>query len=108
MLGSQKAEPIKLAGRALIDDGQMICGYVITHVTKERMTAAGELRCLDSAIASVTKEIDSALILKDEQRTAIKAFVDRKDVCRPSYGIRQKFNYSKYTWLVVVLTLLIE
>ena len=34
MLGSQKAEPIKLPGRALIDDGQMICGYVITHVIK--------------------------------------------------------------------------
>ena len=44
------------------------------------MTAAGELRCLDSAITSVIKEIDSAFILKDEQRTAIKAFVDRKDV----------------------------
>ncbi|MGL5156719.1 MAG: hypothetical protein ACRC9H_17650 [Aeromonas veronii] len=44
------------------------------------MTAAGEVRCLDSAITSVIKEIDSALILKDEQRTAIKAFVDGKDV----------------------------
>ena len=44
------------------------------------MTAAGEVRCLDSAITSVIKDIDSALILKDEQRTAIKAFVDGKDV----------------------------
>lgn len=44
------------------------------------MTAAGEVRCLDSAITSAIKEIDSALILKDEQRTAIKAFVDGKDV----------------------------
>ena len=44
------------------------------------MTAAGELRCIDSAIVSVVEEIDIALILKDEQRTAIKAFVDRKDI----------------------------
>ncbi|ROL03942.1 hypothetical protein DPX16_23377 [Anabarilius grahami] len=34
-----------------------------------------ELRCVDSAIASVIDDIDSALILKEEQRTAIKAFV---------------------------------
>jgi len=44
------------------------------------LTAAGELRCIDSTIASVVKEIDSPFILKDEQRTAIKAFVDWKDV----------------------------
>ncbi|KAG1929744.1 microphthalmia-associated transcription factor [Pimephales promelas] len=48
--------------------------------TETKMTAAGELRCIDSAIASVVKEIDSEFILKDEQRTAIKTFVDRKDV----------------------------
>ena len=35
------------------------------------MAAAGELRCVD---------IDSAFILKEEQRNAIKAFVDRKYV----------------------------
>ncbi|ROL42809.1 hypothetical protein DPX16_8555 [Anabarilius grahami] len=35
-----------------------------------------ELRCVDSAIASVIEDIDSAFILKEEQRTAIKAFVD--------------------------------
>ena len=29
---------------------------------------------------SVLKDIDSTLILKEEQRNAIKAFVDRKDV----------------------------
>ncbi|ROK35834.1 Gamma-aminobutyric acid type B receptor subunit 2 [Anabarilius grahami] len=34
-----------------------------------------ELRCVDSAIASVIDDIDSAFILKEEQRTAIKAFV---------------------------------
>jgi len=49
-----------------------------------KMTAAGELRCIDSAIKSVVKEIDSALIYlffkNFEQRTGIKAFVDRKDV----------------------------
>jgi len=42
-----------------------------------KLTAAGELRCIDSVIV---KEIDSTLILKDKQRTAIKAFVGRKDV----------------------------
>ena len=44
------------------------------------MAAAGELRCVDSAIESVLEDIDSALILKEEQRNAIKAFVDRKYV----------------------------
>ena len=44
------------------------------------MAAAGELRCVDSSIASVIEDIDSTFILKEEQRTAIKAFVNRKDV----------------------------
>ena len=44
------------------------------------MAAAGELRCVDAAIESVLEDIDSAFILKEEQRNAIKAFVDRKDV----------------------------
>ena len=37
------------------------------------MAAAGELRCVDSAIRSVLEDIDSKLILKEEQRNAIKA-----------------------------------
>ena len=44
------------------------------------MAAAGELRCVDSTIKSVLEDIDSALILKEEQRNVIKAFVDRKYV----------------------------
>ena len=44
------------------------------------MPAAGELRCVDAAIESVLEDIDSTFILKEEQRNAIKAFVDRKDV----------------------------
>ena len=44
------------------------------------MAAAGERRCVDSAIQSVLEDIDSAFILKEEQRNAIKAFVDRKYV----------------------------
>ncbi|ROK23451.1 ATP-dependent DNA helicase Q-like 3 [Anabarilius grahami] len=44
------------------------------------MAVVEELRCVDSAIASVIEDIDSAFILKEEQRTAIKAFVDGKDV----------------------------
>ena len=35
---------------------------------------------IDSAIKSVLEDIDSAFILKEEQRNAIKAFVDRKYV----------------------------
>ena len=38
------------------------------------------------AIKSVLE--DSAFILKEEQINAIKAFVDEKMFCRPSYGIR--------------------
>ena len=44
------------------------------------MAAAGELRSVDSAIQSVLEDIDSAFILKEEQRNAIKAFVERKYV----------------------------
>jgi len=40
------------------------------------MAAAGEFRCVNSAIASVIEDVHRALILKEEQRTAIKAFVD--------------------------------
>jgi len=58
------------------------------------MTAAGEMRFIDSAVASVVKWIDSAFILIDEQRTEIKAFVDRKELCPSSYMIRQKCNLS--------------
>ena len=50
--------PIKLSGRALYDDGQMINSNVINPVSKElglnsfskNMAAAGELRCLDSSL----------------------------------------------------------
>src|SRR4029434_6002904 len=41
------------------------------------MDAAEELRCVDR---DVLEDIDSAFILKEEQRNAIKAFVDRKYV----------------------------
>ena len=44
------------------------------------MATAGELRCYDSAIESDLEDIDSAFILKEEQRNAIKAFVDGKYV----------------------------
>src|SRR4029434_649604 len=69
-------------GGALYDDGQMINSDVINHVTKElsfstSMAAAGEQRCVDR---DVLEDIDSTFILKEEQRNAIKAFVDRKDV----------------------------
>ena len=43
------------------------------------MAAAGELRCR-CVDRDVLEDIDSALILKEEQRKAIKAFVDRKYV----------------------------
>ena len=44
------------------------------------MATAGELRCYDSAIESVLEDIDSTLILKEEQRNTIKAFLDGKYV----------------------------
>ena len=44
------------------------------------MAAAGELRCVDSAIKSVLEDINSAFVLKEEQRNAIKAFVNQKYV----------------------------
>ena len=78
--------PIKLSGRALYDDGQMINRNVIDHVTKELL---GEFvfnkhGCRWKAemwkFESVLEDIDSTFILKEEQRNAIKAFVDRKDV----------------------------
>ena len=58
------------------------------------MAAAGELRCVDSAIKSVLEDIDSAFILKEEQRNAIKAFVDRKDVFAVLLTGFSKFNLS--------------
>jgi len=44
------------------------------------MVAAGECRCGDLAIEFVIEDVDRAFISKELQRTAIKAFVDRKDV----------------------------
>ena len=44
------------------------------------MATAGELRCYDSAMQSVLEDIDSAFILKEEQRNAMKPFVDGKYV----------------------------
>ena len=79
--------PNKLSVRALYDDGQIINSNVINHkralelnLFSTNMATAGELRCYDSAIESVLEYIDSALILKEEQRNAIKAFVDGKYV----------------------------
>ena len=40
------------------------------------MATAGELRCYNAAIESVLEDIDCAFILKEEQRNAIKAFVN--------------------------------
>jgi len=49
------------------------------------VAVTGELRYVDSVITSVIEDIDSTFILKEEQRTANKAFTDRKDVFfRPS------------------------
>ena len=43
------------------------------------MAAAGELRCR-CVDRDVLEDFDSVFILKEEQRNAIKAFVDRKYV----------------------------
>ena len=74
--------PIKLSGRALYDDGKIINSNVINHkralelkLFSTNMATAGELRCYDSAIESVLEDIDSAFILKEEQRNAITSFL---------------------------------
>src|SRR4029434_2053733 len=76
--------PIKLSGRALYDDGQMINSNVINHVTKsvwdEFVFNKHGCRWRAEICRFVLEDIDSAFILKEEQRNAIKAFVDRKDV----------------------------
>ena len=84
-----------MSGRALYDDGQMINSNVINHVTKERLVElvfnkhGCHWRAEMCRLESVTEDIYSAFILKEEQRNAIKAFVDRKYVFAiPSYGIR--------------------
>jgi len=65
-----------LSGWALYNDGQMINSNVIIHITKEclgsitlqqRMAGAGEFICVDSPITSDVDDVDSALILKEEQ-----------------------------------------
>ena len=72
-----------MSRRALYDDGQMINLYVMNHITwvkfffnKHGCRWKAEI-CVDR---DVLEDIDSAFILKEEQRNAIKAFVDRKDV----------------------------
>src|SRR4029434_8376983 len=63
----------------------MINSNVTNHVIKKalglnsfttNMAASGELKCIDSS----PFRHDSEFILKEEQRNAIKAFVNRKDV----------------------------
>ena len=52
MPDQKRIRPIKLSGRALKDDGQMINSNVINHVTTSfstNMAAAGELKCIDSS-----------------------------------------------------------
>src|SRR4029434_4088621 len=67
------AVPIKLLGRSLYDDGQMInCNVFNKHGCRWR----AEMYRFES----ILEDIDSTFILKEEQRNAIKAFVDRKDV----------------------------
>ena len=46
---------------------------------------------------SVLKDIDSTLILKEEQRNAIKAFVDRKDAVLPT-GSGKSLMYQLAPW----------
>src|SRR4029434_3638219 len=79
------AVPIKLSRRALYDDGQMINSNVINRVTNTRVEFVFNKHgcrwraeiCVDR---DVLEDIESAFILKEEQRNAIKAFVDRKYV----------------------------
>jgi len=83
---NRRANQIARVGfiRLWTDDLQLRNHHVIKehlgwtlNLFPSKLTAAGELRCIDSVIV---KEFDSTFILKDKQRTAIKAFVDQKDV----------------------------
>ncbi|ROJ30619.1 hypothetical protein DPX16_3867 [Anabarilius grahami] len=65
-----------------------------------------ELRCVDTAIASVRDDIDSALILKEEQRTAIKAFVGRAQVVMDTpirWKVKRRFKEVRLSVLLVFL-----
>src|SRR4029434_8075875 len=70
-LRTEIAGPIKLSGRALYDDGQMVNRNVINNVTwvefvfnKHGCRWRAEI-CVDR---DVLEDIDSALILKEDQR----------------------------------------
>ena len=65
------------------------------------MAAAGELRC---RCVDVLEDIDSAFSLKEEQRYATKAFVDRKDVFAvlPT-GSGKSLMYQLAPWYVMVI-----
>ena len=80
MLEPELFVPIKLSGRALYDDGQMINSNVTNHVTNTRVEFVfNKHGCRWRAemyrFESVLEDIDSTFILKEEQRNAIKAFV---------------------------------
>ena len=81
MLAPELFIPIKLSGRALYDDGQMINSNVTNTRVEFVFNKHGcRWRAEMFRFESVLEHIDSAFILKEEQRNAIKAFVDRKDV----------------------------
>src|SRR4029434_10387851 len=66
------------------------------------MAVAGELRCVDR----FCHHIDSAFILKEEQRNAIKAFVDRKDVFSvlpTGSGKSLIYQLARFTYYVALI-----
>ena len=63
------------------------------------MAAVGELRCVDSTIESVLEDIDSAFILKEEQRNAIKAFA----VLPTGFGKSLMYQLAQMVYVMVIL-----
>jgi len=79
-----------------------------------KVAAAGECRCVDSTIANdIHQDIDSAFILKEEQRTAIKAvFVpsenisSEKRLCNSDYACKGRSMKCKNNRLDISITTL--
>jgi len=82
----------------------MICSYKIITLSKSAWVELVSLKDDCSwriEIITVVKEIDSPFVLKEEQRTAINAFVDRKDVFAV---LPTGFGKSLYYQLALMVT----
>lgn len=75
-----------------------------TVVSKLTMTDS-EVVSVDAAVASVTSELESYLLLKEEQRTTLKALLNEKEVFTPiltGSGKSPTMAYISLIWTVEV------